>query len=58
MLFNQFSKEKNSYYNYEKVGDKYLLFSSGQDGIPNTKDDLFPQVEISNSSKIGLIKAK
>jgi hypothetical protein len=32
----------NSYYNYEKIGDRYSLFSSGQDGIPNTKDDLFP----------------
>lgn len=46
----------NSYYNYEKIGDKYSLFSSGQDGIPNTKDDLFPQVTITDSSKIGLIR--
>jgi len=43
-------------YNYEKIGDKYSLFSSGQDGIPNTKDDLFPQVTVTDSSKIGLIK--
>ena len=43
------------HYNYEKIGDKYSLFSSGQDGIPNTKDDLFPQVPIKDSSKIGLI---
>lgn len=46
----------NSYYNYQKAGDKYSLFSSGQDGIPNTKDDLFPQVTITDRSKIGLIK--
>ena len=46
----------NSYYNYEKVGDKYLLFSSGQDGVVNTKDDLFPHTTITDSSKIGLIK--
>lgn len=46
----------NSYYNYQKTGDKYSLFSSGQDGIPNTKDDLFPQITITDSSKIGLIK--
>jgi hypothetical protein len=46
----------NVYYNYEKIGDKYSLFSSGQDGIPNTKDDLFPQVTITDSSKIGLLK--
>jgi hypothetical protein len=43
------------FYNYEKIGDKYSLFSSGQDGIPNTKDDLFPQVTITDTSKIGLI---
>lgn len=43
-------------FNYEKRGEKYVLFSSGFDGIPHTKDDLFPQVTISDSSKIGLIK--
>ena len=48
--------KENSYYNYQKTGNKYLLFSSGQDGIPNTKDDLFPQITITDSSKIGLIK--
>jgi len=44
------------FYNYQKIGNKYSLFSSGQDGIPNTQDDLFPQVTIADSSKIGLIK--
>jgi hypothetical protein len=48
--------KENSYYNYRKIGEKYSLFSSGQDGIPNTKDDLFPQITIADSSKIGLIK--
>lgn len=47
---------KTVLYNYQKKGNKYLLFSSGNDGIPNTKDDLFPQIQISDSSKIGLIK--
>jgi hypothetical protein len=46
------------YYNYEKIGDKYSLFSSGQDGIPNTSDDLFPQVTITDSSKIGLVRPR
>jgi hypothetical protein len=50
--------KENSYYNYEKIGDKYTLFSSGEDGIPNTKDDLFPTIQINDSSKIGLIKLK
>lgn len=48
----------NTYYNYEKVGDKYLLFSSGLDGIPNTADDLYPVFSSKDSSKIGLIKSK
>lgn len=46
------------YYNYERVGSKYFLFSSGQDGIPNTKDDLYPAVSLTDSSKIGFIKSK
>lgn len=44
------------FYNYERIGDKYSLYSSGQDGIPNTKDDLIPQVPITDSSNIGLMK--
>lgn len=49
-------RRENSNYNYQRIGDKYMLFSAGQDGIPNTQDDLFPQVAVSDSSKIGLIK--
>lgn len=51
-------QRQNSYYNYEKLGEKYRLFSSGQDGIPNTKDDFLPQIEVSDSTKIGLIKSR
>lgn len=47
---------QNLCYNYEKVGDKYLLFSSGLDGKPNTNDDLFPEIFVTDTSKIGLIK--
>jgi hypothetical protein len=49
-------QRKNNLYNYSKVGEKYKLFSSGEDGIPNTKDDLYPQLTAKESSKIGLIK--
>lgn len=49
-------RRENSNYNYQKIGDKYLLFSSGQDGVPNTVDDLFPQITLGDSTKIGLIK--
>jgi hypothetical protein len=51
-------QRKNANFNYERVGDKYILFSSGEDGIPNTKDDFFPQIQISDSSKIGLIRSR
>ena len=47
-----------NYYNYKKIGDKYSVFSSGQDGIANTKDDLYPQITFGDSSKIGLIKVR
>jgi hypothetical protein len=45
----------NAFYNYEKKGDRYELFSSGHDGVPHSKDDLFPELQINDSSKIGLI---
>jgi hypothetical protein len=48
----------NTFYNYKRIGDKYLLFSSGQDGIPHTKDDLYPKITITDSSKIGLIHSE
>lgn len=47
-----------AYYNYEKLGDHYLLFSSGKDGVPNTRDDLFPQVAITENSHIGWLRSK
>jgi hypothetical protein len=49
-------RRNNTFYNYEKLGDKYLLSSSGEDGIPNTADDLYPIFSSKDSSKIGLIK--
>ena len=41
-----------TYYNYKKLGEKYLLFSSGIDRIPNTTDDIYPEVNSAND-KIG-----
>lgn len=49
---------KSVYFNYEKIGDKYTLFSSGKDGIPHTADDFYPQIDIPDSSKIGLIRIR
>ena len=47
--------KEHPFYNYEKVGEKYTLFSSGVDGIAGTKDDFYPQINIPDSSRIGLI---
>jgi hypothetical protein len=44
---------KSTYFTYKKIGGTYKLFSSGQDGISNTKDDIYPNTLISDSSKIG-----
>jgi hypothetical protein len=52
--FNQ--DNQNEEFNYQKSGDKYTLYSSGEDGIPHTKDDLYPKFSITDSAKIGLIK--
>ena len=33
---------KNKKYNYKNYQNSYVLFSSGLDQIPNTKDDIYP----------------
>jgi hypothetical protein len=47
---------KSNEYNYQKIGNHYYLFSSGPDGIPNTWDDIYPQVAPADSAKFGLIR--
>ena len=46
---------KNICFNYQNLGDKYLLFSSGTDGVPNTEDDIFPKVK-PDSQNVGWVK--
>lgn len=41
---------KNSSFNYKNLGNKYLLYSSGIDGVPNTKDDIYPKVDTTNKN--------
>ena len=50
---NAGKKAANFY--YEKVGDRYWLFSVGADRQPFTKDDIFPQLEPADTSKFGLL---
>ena len=42
---------KETKFNYKKTGDTYILFSSGLDRIPNTKDDIYPTETLNNISK-------
>jgi len=46
----------NNKYNYNKVNDRYCLFSAGIDMIPDTDDDIYPSVALSASSRFGFIK--
>jgi hypothetical protein len=43
-------------FHFRNYGNKYTLFSVGQDGIPYTKDDIYPNLANSDTSKIGLIR--
>ncbi len=43
-------------FQYQKKGNKYLLFSVGKDGKANTKDDIYPTVTAADTSKLGLIR--
>jgi len=44
-------------FNHKRIGNKYTLFSSGVDLIPNTSDDIYPDAVFLDSSKIGLIRS-
>ena len=52
-----FSKSKyGDKYIYKKAGNKYILFAMGADGIPFTKDDIFPTEKYFDSTLTGLIR--
>jgi hypothetical protein len=43
-------------FRYSKKGNKYLLFSVGRDGKPNTADDIYPTLTNPDTSKLGFIR--
>jgi len=49
-------ENSNRLFNYKNLGEKYYLFSSGIDRLPNTADDIYPKVSVTDSSKFGLLK--
>lgn len=56
-LSQHFFSKKFAYFNYKKIGDSnYTLFSSGLDQIPNTTDDIYPNLSSLEPKKFGLIK--
>ncbi len=48
--------QTDNLFKYQKLDNQYSLFSAGVDGIPNTNDDLYPQVSEKLVGKIGLTK--
>jgi hypothetical protein len=42
---------KETKFNYKKMGNAYILFSSGLDRTPNTKDDIYPTESLNHISK-------
>ena len=53
-----FQSKRDKKFNYKRLGNKYILFSSGIDNIANTSDDIFPTITFPDSSKFGLIIIK
>lgn len=51
----QNNKGTNVDYYYEKIHNRYKLFSLGKDGLANTEDDIHPTIIITDTTKIGLI---
>jgi len=49
------SKYGNNYY-YRNEGNKYLLFAMGVDGVPFTKDDIYPSSKYFDSTLTGLAR--
>jgi hypothetical protein len=56
--FRHMNDHKSARFNYKRIGKKYTLFSSGWDEKPNTADDIYPDIAIADSSKIGLIRKR
>lgn len=53
-IVDPLQSKANTNFNYKKVGETYLLFSSGKDQAENTQDDLY--LKIKNLKNVGWIK--
>lgn len=48
------TRQKKHFFYYERHEGRYELFSCGEDGLPHTKDDIYPQITVGTVGKIGL----
>ena len=55
-LLRKLDKNIKIMFNYEKLGNKYTLFSVGVDGEPHTSDDIYPTLPDSNGLQYGWIR--
>jgi VIT1/CCC1 family predicted Fe2+/Mn2+ transporter len=53
-LSTSFFASKPFDFYYQNTGDKYWLFSVGEDGKPFTADDIYPMMDPADSAKFGL----
>jgi len=51
-----FRARKSIPFNYKKIGKRYTIYSSGLDMVPNTKDDIYPSINVSDTTKFGFIR--
>lgn len=57
-LSEHFFSRESKWFNYKKIDTAhYTLFSSGLDAIPNTTDDVYPDITYIESKKFGLVKS-
>lgn len=53
-LFANSDSVRTQYFQYKRIGKKYTLFSVGPDGLPHTRDDVFPDID--DTTRLGWIK--
>jgi D-alanyl-lipoteichoic acid acyltransferase DltB (MBOAT superfamily) len=56
LLIIKMDEKIKTTFQYKKLGQKYTLFSAGIDGISGTRDDIYPNIVVVDTSKFGLIR--
>jgi hypothetical protein len=56
LLIRKMEDKSKMRFSYRKIGEKYMLFSVGPDGVPYTSDDIYPAILAQDSNKVGLLK--